>query len=137
MNQEQEEYIRYRRERALQSLQVAKSNIEAGFLHEAVSRTYYACFYAVTALLVTRDMYSSKHTGVRSLFDKHFVKDGPFSREMSRFYHNLFNSRQDGDYKDFITFKREEVEAWLAEAEVFIATIGKFIDDERNAGTQE
>lgn len=93
----------------------------------------FLCGYGV----VTRDLYLSKHGGVRSLFDRHFVKDGPFSREMSRFYHDLFNSRQDGDYKDFVTFEREEVEAWLAQAEAFVAVIGKYIDDERNAGAAD
>ena len=137
MNHEQEEYIRYRRKRALQSLQAAKNNLENGLLHEAVSRSYYACFYAVTALLVTRDLYSSKHRGVRAFFDEHFVKKGLFSREMSRFYHRLFDSRQESDYKDLVIFAHEDVEAWLAQAEDFVAAIGKFIDDERKASTQE
>ena len=137
MNKEKDDYIRYRMERASQSLQVAKSALESGLLNDAVNRIYYACFYAVSALLITRDLFSSKHSGVRSLFSQHFVKNGPFPRDLSRFYHDLFESRQNGDYEDFVTFKREDVEAWLAQAEQFVVTIAKYIENELSAGSQE
>jgi len=41
-----------------------------------VNRLYYACFYAVSALLIQQGLSSSKHTGVRSLFNRHYVKTG-------------------------------------------------------------
>jgi len=41
-------------------------------------------FYAVLALLANRQMGTSKHTGVLSLFDREFIKTGIFSRELSK-----------------------------------------------------
>jgi uncharacterized protein (UPF0332 family) len=40
----------------------------------AVNRAYYAIFYAALAILLTKDLGSSKHSGVLSLFDREFVK---------------------------------------------------------------
>jgi uncharacterized protein (UPF0332 family) len=43
-------------------------------------------FYEVLALLHTKNLSSSKHTGVRALFNEHFVKAGivPKEREVVR-----------------------------------------------------
>lgn len=43
----------------------------------AVSRAYYAMFYAAEALLLTKNLSFSKHSGVISGFWEHFVKKGP------------------------------------------------------------
>ncbi|MFN3690486.1 MAG: HEPN domain-containing protein, partial [Fimbriimonadales bacterium] len=71
-----ENYIRYRLERAHESLEAAKVLAAANLFPEAVSRLYYAAFYAVNALLLQHDLSSRKHTGVQALFNKHFVKTG-------------------------------------------------------------
>jgi uncharacterized protein (UPF0332 family) len=42
----------------------------------AVNRFYYAVFYAARALLAVRELDSSRHRGVISFFQKHFVKPG-------------------------------------------------------------
>jgi uncharacterized protein (UPF0332 family) len=40
----------------------------------AVNRFYYSAFYAARALLAIRELDSSRHSGVISLFQRHFVK---------------------------------------------------------------
>jgi hypothetical protein len=40
------------------------------------ARGSYACFYAISALLVRDGLSSSKHAGVRSLFNRQYVKTG-------------------------------------------------------------
>ena len=57
------EYIRYRISRAEETLQVAKLALENDFLLDTVNRLYYACFFAVSALLLTEERSSSRHTG--------------------------------------------------------------------------
>ena len=113
------ELIRYRKERSTEALEMARLAIENGYLRDAVNRLYYTCFYAVTALLLTKDMSSSKHRGVQSLFDQHWVLVGHVPREWGRFYHNLLKHRQKGDYEDLVVFEREDVAEWLREAERF------------------
>lgn len=134
MTHEIGEYVRYRLERAGQALEAARANAERSLYNDAVNRIYYACFYAVSALLISKGLSSSKHSGVRSLFERHFVKDGPLPRPMGRFYHQLFDTRQDSDYTDFIAFSQEDVEAWLGQAEEFIAEITKQIELQEDEG---
>jgi len=52
----QDEYIKYRLERATQSFEDAMILAENGRWNSVVNRLYYACFYAVVALLLKNDI---------------------------------------------------------------------------------
>jgi uncharacterized protein (UPF0332 family) len=41
-----------------------------------VNRAYYAIFYAANAMLATKGLERSKHSGVIATFRQHFVKTG-------------------------------------------------------------
>ena len=56
-------------------------------------------FYAALALLVTTEQESSKHQGVLALFDQYFIKSGALPKEMGKFLHHAFDSRQIGTMK--------------------------------------
>jgi uncharacterized protein (UPF0332 family) len=88
-----------------------------------VNRLYYACFYAVSALLVHDGLSSSKHAGVRSLFNNHYVKSGKIPKDIARIYNDLFERRQEGDYLDFVNFKEPQVLPWISKAEELIKIV--------------
>ena len=69
MTEGQKDLIRYKLNRAEETLAEAKLMIQSNHPYGATNRIYYACFYAVTALLLTRNLSSSKHSGVVSLFN--------------------------------------------------------------------
>lgn len=58
--------IRYRLERARETLESAKILFENSKLYSAVNRIYYAMFYSVNALLLSKNLSSSKHSGVKA-----------------------------------------------------------------------
>jgi hypothetical protein len=58
------ELIDYRRNRAKETLRDAKILFDSGSLFSSVNRIYYAMFYQVTALLLTENLSSPKHSGV-------------------------------------------------------------------------
>ena len=128
MTDAEKEYVRYRKERAQASWEVARWAFEHELLQDSVNRLYYACFYLVSALLLTDGMASSKHTGVRSLFNQHWIKTGRLPVFVGRFYQTLFDKRQEGDYLDGTVFSRHDVERWFNEAQQFIEVISKQID---------
>lgn len=130
MRPELVEYVRYRMARANQALRVAKRALEDGDLHETVSRLYYACFYLVSALLLTEGVSAAKHKGIWTLFDQRWINTGRLPKEMGRLYHRLFKNRQTADYSDLVVFSREEVESWFQEATVFMTTISKHIEEQ-------
>ena len=77
----------------------------------------------MSALLLTQGMSSSKHAGVRDLFNKHFIRDGVFPREMERFFNRLFALRQKSDYEDLFRLMEEEVKPLLVESRNFLYII--------------
>ena len=97
MKAETLEYIRYRVSRAETTLDLAKLALDNGFLHDAVNRLYYACFFVVSALLVTEGHSSSKHKGVQSLFSKHWIQTGQLPTSMGRFFHRINEQRQNSE----------------------------------------
>lgn len=62
------------------------------------NRAYYAVFYCVNALLASCNVYTKKHSAVRSKFSELFVKTKLFDLEASRIVGNCFASRQSADY---------------------------------------
>ncbi|NWG28738.1 MAG: HEPN domain-containing protein [Ignavibacteriaceae bacterium] len=96
-----------------------------------VNRLYYACFYAVTGLLMLDGLSSSKHTGVRSLFNKHYVKSEKVSKKLASIYNDLFERRQEVDYIDFTNFSKEQVLPLIAKAEEFITVISRLIEERK------
>ncbi|MBL7162497.1 MAG: HEPN domain-containing protein [Anaerolineales bacterium] len=114
-------------EAAREALASAKLNLENDFYSAAASRTYYAVFYAASALLKTKELSFSKHTAVLSAFRQHFVKTGIFSAEVSDFYKIAFDTRQTGDYELATRFEPEMLRKNLIEAQVFIDEVKKWL----------
>jgi len=118
-----ETLIHYRLGRAQESLDDVRLLAEANRWNACVNRLYYSCFYAVSALLVRDGLSSSRHTGVRSLLNRHYVRTGKVPRALARVYNDLFERRQEGDYADFVRFQTDQVRPWIPQTEAFIAHI--------------
>lgn len=123
MTEPLETLIQYRMERAQESLDDARLLADAERWNACVNRLYYSCFYAVSALLVRDGLSSSRHTGVRSLLNRHDVRTGKVPREFARVYNDLFERRQEGDYADFVRFQADQVRPWMPQTETFITHI--------------
>ena len=95
-----------------------------------MNRLYYACFYGVCALLVREGLSSSKHAGVRSLFNRQYVKTEKIPKDLARIYNDLFERRQEGDYIDFVSFGESQVLPWISKAEELLGYITKLIEVE-------
>jgi len=92
--------IKHRLDQAQEALDDAKYLIDGNRSPRSiVNRSYYAMFYAALALLQKILKTPSKHSGVISLFDKEFVMQGVFEKELSKDFHKAFELRQSIDYK--------------------------------------
>lgn len=49
------------------------------------------------------------------------------SKELGKLYNDLFNKRQEADYKDFVEFKREDIEPLIEETRKFIRAVKKLL----------
>jgi len=128
MTESNGELVSYRLQRARETLADARILADAGRWNPCVNRLYYACFYAVSALLIQDGLSSAKHTGLRSLFNRHFVKTNKVPKDKARVFNDLFERRQEGDYADFVSFEESQVLPWLPEAEAFVQNLADLID---------
>jgi uncharacterized protein (UPF0332 family) len=58
----------------------------------------------------------------------HFVSKGLISKESGRAFTNLFDSRQRGDYDEFVYSTREEVDELYPKAQRFIEEIDTLLN---------
>ena len=119
----------YRLQHAKDTFAEVKSITESGFYNTAGNRLYYACYYAVIALLVKHNIPTQTHAGVKQMLGLHFVTTKILSPEYARFYAQMFNNRISGDYDDFITFDLEMVEELIPQTQLFIDAIDKLLTE--------
>ncbi|MBE0467019.1 MAG: HEPN domain-containing protein [Candidatus Desulforudis sp.] len=125
-----EDLILHRLRKAEGAFTDAEMLFERGRYGSAVNRYYYAVFHAIRALLATKDLDSPKHSGVISLFNKEFVKNGLMSKKSSKTITKLFNMRSEADYGDFVYFEKHSVEAVRGDARSLIGEISVFLSKE-------
>ena len=113
----------YRVEQAHETLREAEILLNESALRGAINRAYYAMFYALLALLATKRLGTSKHSGALALFDREFVKTGVFPRELSRSLHLAFNRRQTHDYGEMTQVNHQIAAESLTDAQTFVAAI--------------
>jgi uncharacterized protein (UPF0332 family) len=123
--------INYRMERSRSTLQDAQILYDqSGDPASVVNRAYYAMFYAALALLVTIGQESSKHQGILALFDQHFIKTQILPKEMSKFLHHAFDTRQLGDYEDEVILNKAQAQQVLKSAIQFVNTIEQKLSEQ-------
>ena len=115
--------ISYRLEQAQESLDAARLLYENKLFRPSINRAYYAMFYSVLALLASRKMETSKHSGAISLFDKDYVKTGVFTKEFSKWLHEAFDLRQRSDYTPRYSPSTKETESTLNNAVAFVKEV--------------
>ncbi|MBU0600666.1 HEPN domain-containing protein [bacterium] len=122
------ELAKYRLENAKEKLISAKLLYENKQYKDSISRSYYAMFSAAKALLAVKEVNSSKHSGVISLFNQHFVKTSIVGKNMGRILAEAKEMREDSDYEDFVVISDEEVENQIKDAEIFIGEVEEVLE---------
>jgi len=115
--------------RARRVLRTGHLVLEDGDCITAVNRAYYAIFYAANALLATKGLERSKHSGVIAAFRQHFVKTGVIEVEYSDFYGAVMEDRHKGDYDELEVLDYEVAKRDLNRASRFVACIEERLRD--------
>ena len=115
--------VNYRIERAFTAPDQAKKNVEINCLEVTANRLYYAAYYAASALLIAYGIQTKSHEGNISQFGQQFVLTGIVSRDMGRFYNQLFQMRLTGDYGDTFGLTEDDVIPKIKPTEDFIVQL--------------
>jgi uncharacterized protein (UPF0332 family) len=120
MDEDIRKLIAYRLDQAQETLNAARELATGGYERDAVNRAYYAMFYCGLALLASKGLGAGKHSGVLSLFSRHFIKTGEFPVDYGRYLREAFELRQGADYREFVQLTPEQVQEALAHAKTFL-----------------
>jgi uncharacterized protein (UPF0332 family) len=123
--QDKNDYINYRFQRARETYEEALILAREEKWNAVINRLYYACFYAVIALLLKNHIETQSHDGVRTQFGLNFIKTGIIDREYGKLFSKLFDYRQKGDYGDMFDFDEELTKPLLDQVKSFIGVIEK------------
>lgn len=127
-SEKRKELARYRMQQGEESLDEARFLLSGGkSARSVINRAYYAMFYAVLALLVYEDFSSSKHSGVLSYFNQHFIKDGIFDKSLGLSLARAFELRQRVDYREQVELREQEGTQVLEQAERFVKTVKAYL----------
>lgn len=120
--------IALRVQQAQQALRSAAILLDSNDIQGSVNRSYYAMFYVLSALLETRQLATSKHSGAIGLFDREFVKTGDFDKALSRRLHRAFEFRQASDYSPTVTVSYEQASELQQDAIEFVEALQHYLD---------
>jgi len=119
-------------QRAEASIRAAKELASKSYYDFVASRAYYAAFYAATALLLSKELEFSRHSGVIASIHQRFVKTGKLDKRHGKDLNWLFELRGVGDYGATIHVSQQDAVRAIEIAEDFLETTKLLIQDETN-----
>jgi len=126
--EEKQTLVKYRLDRANESIKAAQLLFENKLFISAMNRIYYSMFYSVQALLVLNEKAFSKHGQVKGYFNKEFIKSGIFPKQFGKLFNAVFEYRQKFDYVDLLIPEEKLISDYIIEARKFIDQISSFLD---------
>lgn len=94
----------------------------------AVSRAYYAMYYATQALLASRNVTSRTHKGIIQQFSQHFVKPGELPTQMVTDLKRVYDLRQLSDYEAAVVLTLEQANIALGAAADFVHQVQTYLN---------
>lgn len=129
------ELVAYRLTQAAETLEEAIFLLDGGkSLRAVTNRVYYSMFYAILALLIDEPFASSKHSGVLSYFNRKFVNEGVFPRDIGRAINRAFELRQQGDYRENVELTLEQVKPLIDSATAFLELMKTYLQEKEARG---
>jgi uncharacterized protein len=117
-------------ERADKAFSAAQTLLDKCLLADAISRAYYAMFYATQAILFTKGLSAKSHSGTVNIFGQEIVEKGIVPKELGRILNKAHALRQKSDYDANADFEMEDVEKLIEETKLFLAQIRRAIPDQ-------
>ena len=125
-----QELLKYRFDRAVETLEVAKERYASGKFRDSNNRSYYAAFYAIKAIYTIRGVDFKKHKTLLANFNKEYVATEIFPREIGRKISTLALIREQSDYNDFYMASKQESQQQVEIAEELITLVREYLNKE-------
>ena len=120
METNKNDLIKYRLENAKEKLHSAIVLRDNGLYKDSISRSYYAIFSALKAIIAQDGVDFSKHTGCIGYFQQNYVKTGIIEKEYSKIVTSAFQIRNQSDYEDMFIASKNDADIQIEAAKKFI-----------------
>jgi uncharacterized protein len=117
-------------ERCWEELAAARLLAGKGFEAQAVSRAYFAAFFAAEAALMALGETRSKHSEVVSAFVRLLIRGGQLDEGIGRLLRSLFERRNEADYSP-VDVPAEEADAAIRDAERVVSAVKTWLAQPR------
>ena len=112
---------------AKETLTVARDCVEGNHYKDSINRSYYAAFYAIKAVLALSEIDFKRHKDVIAHFNKNYVAQGEFNREIGKRIARLQQKREKSDYDDFYIASMDEAFEQIETAEMIINAVEVYL----------
>ena len=112
--------------RSRREIEAARLLAEGDFGAQAISRAYYAAFYAAEQALISLGESRSKHSGVIAAFGKLVIREGGLDEKIGRALRSLFEQRNDVDYGEAVA-SSEDAERAIRDAQRFVEAVESWL----------
>lgn len=109
--------------KATENLLASQELVRSGHPEIAVSRSYYAMFYAAEASLVEEGLEFSSHGAVHGAFGERFGKSGRLDPALHRHLLDAYRARQSADYDAPADISPEDAAVIVQRAEEFVLAV--------------
>ena len=117
-------------EKAKRSQKAAAKLLRDGDIDFAASRAYYSLFYVASALLLSRGLSFSSHSGVIANFGKEFARTATLNPKFHNYLIESQDRRNIGDYSLIAEVTEEQTREMLEWAKEFIQAAESYLKDE-------
>ena len=126
-NEKRHALIQYRLELMEEAKSEAHLLLANNKYRGAINRIYYAMFYAISALALSKNTSVSRYSQLIGWFNRNYIKTGILDKKFSWMIQKAFDKRSKGDYEDMIRFSQTDVEELYADMVEFTEQLSKHI----------
>jgi len=116
-----------RLENAIQNVDASRLLAHQRFFDIAITRAYYAMFYAAEALLLKYGLVFHQHDPVIDHFQQLFVEAEPLFHPYQGYLQDAYSARLEADYKPLRQAKAAEAIQQIRRAENFVAVVEGYL----------
>lgn len=102
--------------------------MKEGLYKDSINRSYYTSFYAIKAVLALGNIDFKRHKDVIGYFNKEFVANEQFPRELGRQLGRLKQLREKSDYDDFYVASKEQATLQYETAQLVLKEIKIYLE---------
>lgn len=130
-----QDLAKYRLNRAKEEIDTSEALFHMEKYKAANNRAYYAIYYAITAILALETIAFKKHKDTLAYFNKQYVHEGKFPKDIGKQIAKAQRIRHDSDYNEMYIASKEETRMQIQAAGRLTGLVEAYINNIKEEDT--